>query len=133
MELSFKSDKYKDGAFAVYLKGSIDSETSEPFKKQIFDLIQSGAKHLLIEMSGVKYLSSSGIGAFFEIQKKIDSLQGSFGIYKPQNAVRRVLEIVKWEALEWTWEKHPQDSPLSGLIEPPPEEPPASPSTASKK
>ena len=100
MELQIKYEFVKPDACVVSVKGPVDSMTYLDFKDRIQVAVDQGARHLLLNLSGVKYISSSGLGVLFEFQKKLEGLKGSLAFYDLQLSVKRVLEIVKAESLE---------------------------------
>lgn len=102
MDLKIKFEQWSDGAWIVWLHGSLDSLTDWDCQKELFALLDRGAKHVLLQMEGVKYISSSGLGVLFEVKKRLESTGGFFGLYKPLLAVQRVLQIVKMENMEVT-------------------------------
>ncbi len=116
MELQIRIESCGPGASLVHLKGSIDSATYEEFRDRLLNLLDHGTRHLLIEMTEVKYISSSGLGVFFEIQKKLGKEGGSFALYNPQLSVHRVLEIVKSEDLAMTMDNLDPESPFFDYV-----------------
>ena len=54
-----------------------------------------GARALIVDMSGVRYLDSSGLGVLFELQRRLDSRRQALRIVIPPKAsIRRTLELV---------------------------------------
>ena len=116
MDLKIKFEQWADQAWVVWLHGSLDSLTDWDCQKELFALIERGAKHVLLQMDGVKYISSSGLGVLFEVKKKLESNGGFFGVYKPQLAVQRVLQIVKMENMEVTPANVENSNPFFAFI-----------------
>lgn len=117
MELHIEPRKISADARFIRLEGSIDSWTSEDFRDQMFQEIDGGTRFLLLRMNEVKYISSQGIGALFELIKKIKSVDGYFAILDPHLAVRRALEIVKMQDYFVTSEKLTADNPFFVLVQ----------------
>jgi anti-anti-sigma factor len=99
-ELHLSHQRMNDG-WVLCPKGAIDSNTSEGFRSRIQQLLEedAAAPHLLLDMSGVKYISSIGLGALIHLLKQSQQTGSSFGLYDPQLAVQRVLEISKLDFL----------------------------------
>lgn len=118
MDLTVKPEQYSKDAWIVYLKGSMDSSNSSELSHTLFELIQDKwIRHLLLNMKEVKYLSSSGIGVMLVIHKKIKELNGTFGIYDPTLSVQRVLEIVKWDFLNFLPDQIDSSHPFYSYIQ----------------
>ena len=116
MDLQIKVEPYRPDAAIVHLKGSVDSGTYEEFRDRLLNLLDHGTRHLLLEMTEVKYISSSGLGVFFEVRKKLEKDGGVFGLYNPQLSVHRVLEIVKSEDLALTQETTEPKNPFFDYV-----------------
>jgi anti-anti-sigma factor len=82
-------------------QGPIDSNTTEQFTNRVREYFEEKkpAPDLLLDLSGVRYLSSVGLGALIQLLKKSQENQTAFALYDPQLAVRRVLEISKLDFL----------------------------------
>jgi len=54
--------------------GSIDSTTHEAFAVKADELIQNGARHILVDLSQTRFVSSAGLRALHGITKKLRTL-----------------------------------------------------------
>ena len=100
-ELRMNQQNLKGGGWVLSPQGAIDSNTCEQFRNRIQSVLEekSPAPDLLLDMSGVKYISSIGLGALIQLLKKSREESTAFALYDPQLAVRRVLEISKLDFL----------------------------------
>jgi len=131
MELKIEEEKISAEATVLKLKGNIDSMDHEVFREAVMTLFDRGIKIFLLDATGIKYISSSGIGALFEMYKQAEARGGSLRIFNPQLGVRRVLEIVKGEFLELDLQKLTAESPFYAYLEPHlPKDEPSSPQSA---
>ncbi len=89
------------GGWVLLPQGAIDTATSEQFQNRIQKFLEERTQvpDLLLDLSGVKYLSSVGLGALIQLLKKSRETKSAFALYDPQLAVRRVLEISKLDFL----------------------------------
>lgn len=83
----------------VRVSGRLDNNWSEPFDEAIEEMIREGAHHLRLDLSGVTYLSSAGIGALMKAYNDTTNLQGSFVIAEASERVRTVLKMVSLDSL----------------------------------
>lgn len=99
MEIRVKSHTIGEGCWVLSPEGSIDYATAQEFEKKADDLLNKNAKHLLLDMFGVKYISSVGLSAIIQLMKRSKEKGASLALYDPQLAVKRVLEISKLDFL----------------------------------
>jgi anti-sigma B factor antagonist len=59
--------------FAVV--GDVDSETSPRLEAAIADAVKAGARHLVVDPSGISFLSSSGLTTLIGAHRNADSFQ----------------------------------------------------------
>ena len=100
-ELSMKQQSLPSGGWVLLPQGALDSNTSEEFRNRVQQFLdeKEPPRSLLLDLSGVKYLSSVGLGALIQLLKKSELTRSLFALYDPQLAVRRVLEISKLDFL----------------------------------
>jgi anti-sigma B factor antagonist len=52
---------------------------------------QRGARGLIVDLAGVEFMSSSGLGAILSLQRERACLQGGLAISRPSREVRNIL------------------------------------------
>ena len=67
MEIAVSQAQARVPVTVVHLKGNLDSSSYEQFEKQIKELIQGGAKNILLDMGQVPYMSSAGMRSLTNI------------------------------------------------------------------
>ena len=75
--------------------GSLDTETYKMLEDKIDENLVSGIKVIVINMSGVEYISSLGLGALIASKKKIEEKGGMFMMTSLQPKIQKVIEVVK--------------------------------------
>jgi anti-anti-sigma factor len=58
----------------IQIKGSLDSSTYEAFHSRMNDLIDSGTRHILLDLAHAEFISSAGFRAFNSIFNRLRSL-----------------------------------------------------------
>jgi anti-anti-sigma factor len=58
----------------IHVDGNIDSGTYEKFQSQANDLMKNGARHILVDLSHAKYVSSAGLRALHDIFNQLRRL-----------------------------------------------------------
>jgi len=76
MEIKVSTDNQRVPVTVMHVDGNIDSATYEAFQAKAEEIIQSGARHLLIDLSHSKFVSSAGLRALHAIFNKLNSLSG---------------------------------------------------------
>lgn len=83
-----------DGDAVLVLAGEIDLATSPRVRDAVIDVLATQPPaRLVIDLSGVSFLDSTGIGALVAGRNKAAALGVPFVVRHPQRMVRRVLDI----------------------------------------
>ena len=77
----------------ISLTGSLDTNTSKEAEDQINKLIDEGSIKLLIDLTDLDYISSSGLRILLSTSKKLKSLRGEMRICGLNETVNEVFEI----------------------------------------
>jgi anti-anti-sigma factor len=77
------------------LRGRLDNDSSVYFREEIETSAREGWHRILVDLSGVTYLSSSGIAALVDAKKRIDRLAGLFGVHNASPEVEQILRLTR--------------------------------------
>lgn len=77
------------------LRGRLDNDSSVYFREEIETSAREGWHRILVDLSGVTYLSSSGIAALVDAKKRLDRLAGLFGIHNASPEVEQILRLTR--------------------------------------
>ena len=79
------------------LSGSVelDIENQANFVEMINTIFEDGKTKIIVDMSNISYIDSSGLWALFEGHKKATQKEGTMVLLNPTKDVRRVLDITK--------------------------------------
>ena len=84
----------KINAFTVIsIDGRIDTTNYTEFEKQIAGTIEKGENNLVLNCSGLNYISSSGLRAFLTTQKKLTSMNGNLHLCEMQPQIKEIFDI----------------------------------------
>lgn len=72
----------------------LDASMAEDFKSEVKAIVDDGARHLVIDFSGVQFMDSSGLGALVGSLKYLGA-GGTIEIAKPCDAVQKVLRLTR--------------------------------------
>ena len=96
-ELTFRTEKNADEV-AVYASGRITSATSSLLQATIRGLIPE-AKLIVLDLTNVNYIDSSGIGAMVAVYLAASRVQCELKVVNAQPRIRDLFEITKLSAV----------------------------------
>lgn len=83
----------------VYLRGRLDSSSSSDFEATMRRLTDAGEKHILLDCSELRYVSSVGLGLFVGSAKTLQGNGGNLYFAALTPSVRSVFEMVGFSGL----------------------------------
>ena len=85
----------QQGSYAIVsLDGEVDLDTSPVARKQILDQLGEG-RHVLVDLSAVEYIDSSGMASLVEAYKVAKDGKQKFGLVKVSRPAMQVLHLAK--------------------------------------
>jgi anti-anti-sigma factor len=82
-----------DGILIVSPEGRIDTTTSGSVEHAIRQLVDSGQRNLLVDLSSVEYISSAGLRVFLQVAKRMRDLRGTLVLSGMTEPVRQVFQL----------------------------------------
>ncbi|MBC8101222.1 MAG: STAS domain-containing protein [Cytophagales bacterium] len=82
-----------DGTPVLDLSGEVDSYNSPKLRERMVRLIDDGQSRLVINMSGVDYIDSTGLGTLVGGLKRASEKGGSIRIICPNEQIHKVFSI----------------------------------------
>ena len=89
----------KSGLAVCYVEGEIDINSSPAIKKSFDKLIAAKTQKIVINLSGVTYVDSSGLATLVEILKNMKAYGGRLRLTNLSSKVKSLFEITKLEKL----------------------------------
>ena len=77
--------------------GGLNADTAATFVKQLEQIVEFGAKKIIVDCTQLTYISSYGIGVLVQIHNKLAKLGGNVKIASPQSIVLKTLTMMRWE------------------------------------
>lgn len=82
----------------LHVSGDVDSKTYVDLEAKAGELISSGAKNILLDLSGVNFMGSAGLRAMHGIAGKLKSTDGGqLKLLNPSDAVSRVMKTLGFD------------------------------------
>jgi anti-sigma B factor antagonist len=95
----------------VALAGEIDLSNHVALRTTLNDLIVGGAVDLVLDMTDVTFMDSTGLGAMIGTRRRVHAFQGSLAIVLTNVAILRVFEVT---GLDKVFDLHPSRSAALG-------------------
>ena len=97
MELTTREDGH---VTILSVKGDlVIGEPEATFKKAVTRLLEEGHVHLLVDLSQVGFLDSSGLGALVRAMTNSQKEGGQTKLLRPGPQVKRLLEMTKLDSV----------------------------------
>ena len=82
-----------DGTTIVSVGGEIDVYTAPKLRDKITELVADGRYHLVVDMEGVEFLDSTGLGVLVGGLKKVRANNGSLQLVCNQERLLKIFRI----------------------------------------
>ena len=86
--------KMTDGVILLTIRGFLDAHTFEELEKAISDLFEQGCYKLVVDLSGLDYISSAGAGVFIGAIGTAQENDGNIILMKPGANVKEVFDLL---------------------------------------
>ena len=83
----------------VKVTGEIDAYTAPEFKSALGRVILSGADHVIVDLTDVSYMDSSGFGSLLSATKRVRPRGGTINLVGCNDAIERMLKITRLDVI----------------------------------
>ena len=84
---------HHDDGGRIIVEGELDSSVVERFRAALVRLVRDGERQIDIDLSGVTFMDSTGVGALVSAVKEVGRYGGSLWVSRPSRPVRAVLDV----------------------------------------
>ena len=92
MDLSL-STRAERGRTVVEVIGEIDVYTAPKLREQLAELVDSGRHDIVVDMQGVEFLDSTGLGVLVGGLKRVKQHDGSMNLVCTQERILKIFRI----------------------------------------
>ena len=85
--------RFGTDSFVVALAGELDIGTSDRFEQELDRLLDDGARRLVVDLLGITFLGSVGLGLLTRAAKRARELGGECVVVSDDPRILRVFEI----------------------------------------
>ncbi len=93
MNLTMNSRTPSETTCILEIEGEVDVYTSPQLKQDLVQLAESGVKRVIIDLSKVEYLDSTGLGVLIGGLKRLREVDGNLSLVSPGMRIQRIFEI----------------------------------------
>jgi anti-sigma B factor antagonist len=92
MELALTTREI-DGHQVVAVQGEVDIYTSSVLRERLIELIDAGARSVVVDLSGVDFLDSSGLGVLVGALKRLRTAGGELALVVRSDKLLKIFKI----------------------------------------
>ena len=93
MALEVQTRQADNGVTVVAPTGRLDVAGAPALKEVITEVVKNGPPRVVIDMEGVSFVDSTGLGSVIAVLKQLRSSHGELRLAAPNQQVRVVLEL----------------------------------------
>jgi anti-sigma B factor antagonist len=93
MALEVEMRQVENGVTVVAATGRLDVAGAPALKEAISEVVKTGPPRIVIDMGGVSFVDSTGLGSVISALKQIRGSQGELRLAAPNQQARVVLEL----------------------------------------
>ena len=93
------SEDRKADAVILALSGKLDATTAKTFEDRILGVINSGTQRLVVDLSQLDYVSSSGLRVFIIDAKRLQTVDGKIVLCSMKDHVRQVFDLAGFSSM----------------------------------
>ena len=91
---------FEDGVLTAYIKGEVDHHNAVAARRRIDrELEEKRPRELILDLGGVNFMDSSGLGLILGRYSKAGELGISFAVSNPTPATLKILSLVGGERM----------------------------------
>jgi len=93
MNLKIDTHSVGEKGVIINLQGEVDVYTAPQLKQEIIDQLGKGANQIIVNLTGVQYLDSTGLGVLIGGLKRTREKDGELTLICPNQRIYRIFEI----------------------------------------
>ncbi len=93
MDLGIEVDEARQPFVVVAVRGEVDIATAPKLRETLVELASQGAQKVVVDLEGVDFLDSTGLGVLIGGMKRLRGLDGDLTLVCTQPRILKVFEI----------------------------------------
>lgn len=83
----------RGGIAVLAIKGEIDVATAPPLRDKLLALVNDGSERVIVDLSNVDFLDSTGLGVLVSVMKRLRTTGGDLRLICTKTHLLKVFEI----------------------------------------
>lgn len=92
MELNIQAERHPNQC-EITLRGEVDVYTAPRLKEQLVELIEGGCANIVVDLEGVSFIDSSGLGVLVSALRRTRERDGAVRIVCTRENILKILRI----------------------------------------
>lgn len=97
MDLNIIEEQRENNVTILKLEGDLDVYTSPKLKEKIVTLIDAERPFVVLDLKGLSYMDSTGLGVMAAGLKRVRENDGNMVLVSPRKIIQRILEITNMD------------------------------------
>lgn len=81
------------GCSVLSLRGEVDVYTAPRFRERLIELVNAGERQIIVDLEGVSFLDSTGLGVLVGGLKRVRSHDGDMALVCTQGRILKVFDM----------------------------------------
>ncbi len=99
------SNSTTDGVVLIRIGGFLDGHTFVDLERHFDQVMKAGHRRLVLELSGLSYIASAGVGLFINTNHRLKAEGGRVELVNPSPNVKEIFTILGLDAIFTLHEK----------------------------
>jgi anti-sigma B factor antagonist len=83
----------RNGRSVLAVHGEVDVYTAPRFRERLIELVSAGKRRVIVDLEGVDFLDSTGLGVLVGGLKRLRSNDGDLSLVCTQSRILKVFEV----------------------------------------
>ena len=93
MNFDINTEQLGDSAYVISLSGEVDLYTAPEFKQQLLEVINQGAKEVIVDFSNTTFIDSTTLGVLVGGVKRLRTNDGQLALVSSDRNITKIFEI----------------------------------------
>ncbi len=93
MNFDIKTEQLHDSSYVISLAGEVDLYTAPEFKQQLLEVINQGAKQVIVDFSNTTFIDSTTLGVLVGGVKRLRTNEGQLSLVSSDRNITKIFEI----------------------------------------
>jgi anti-sigma B factor antagonist len=85
----------ENDALVLYVRGELDAVTVETIRESLDQLATAGHRTIVVDLSGLRVIDSSGVGSIVSLYKRVRSYGGQVTVRGAKDQPLAILKLLK--------------------------------------